>query len=105
MRCPSPRLSVAALLTCGALLAGCGKSSQSTAGGGNRGVGAGQTARRATGVAPKNTVRLGGGDPASDAAAVARAVYPGLTLGSRPQAIVLVDERDRPRALAAGSLP
>jgi hypothetical protein len=104
MRCPSPRLSVAALLTCGALLAGCGKSSPSTAGGGIGGVGAAPTASGAPGVATKNTVRLGGGDPAADAAAVARAVYPGLTPGSRPHAVVLVDERNWPASLAAASL-
>ena len=49
----------------------------------------------------KNTTRMGGSDPASDAAAVARAVYPGLTAATRPQAVVLVDERNWPAALAA----
>jgi hypothetical protein len=104
MRCPSFGLSVAALLICGALLAGCGKSTPPTAGGGIGTTGAVPAASGATGVATKNTVRLGGGDPASDAAAVARAVYPGLTPGSRPQAVVLVDERDWPASLAAASL-
>ena len=58
----------------------------------------------AGGLATKNTTRLGGADPATDAAAVARAVYPGLTSGTRPQAVVLVDERDWPAALAASAL-
>ena len=40
------------------------------------------SAQGAVGVATKNTTRLGGADPVSDAAAVARAVYPGLTTAS-----------------------
>jgi hypothetical protein len=52
----------------------------------------------------KNTVRLGGGNPVTDAAAVARAVYPGLTAGTRPTAVALVDSRDWRTALAASSL-
>jgi hypothetical protein len=103
MRCPSPRLAVAALLTCVAALAGCGKStpSRSAAGGS---IGGTSQASGAAGVATKNTVRLGGSDPASDAAATARAVYPGLTPASRPSAVVLVDERDWAASLAAASL-
>jgi hypothetical protein len=104
MQSPPPRPSVAALLICGALLAGCGKSSTPTIrNGGIGGSGAAATSG-ATGVATKNTVRLGSGDPAADAAAVARAVYPGLTPASRPQAVVLVDERDWSVSLAAASL-
>lgn len=103
MRCPSPRLSVAALLACGAVLTGCGKSTPPRAVVGGAG-GATAEASGAPGVATKNTVRLGGADPASDGAAVARAVYPGLTTASRPQAVVLVDERDWAASLAAGSL-
>jgi hypothetical protein len=52
----------------------------------------------------KNTVRLGGSDPIADAAAVARAVYPGLTTDTRPQAVALVDSRDWRTAVAASSL-
>jgi hypothetical protein len=104
---PSPRLCLAALSICGALLAGCGKSTPSptadkSAGGG--GTGAASASGGAAGVATKNTVRLGGADPATDAAAVARAVYPGLAPASRPQTVVLVDERDWPASLAAASL-
>jgi hypothetical protein len=105
MRCSLPRLSVAALLACGALLAGCGKSALApSAGNGVAGTGATPTAGGAESVATKNTIRLGGADPASDAAAVARAVYSGLTPASRPQAAVLVDERDWAASLAAASL-
>jgi hypothetical protein len=102
MRHPSPRLSVAALLACGALLAGCGKSTPPRTGAG--GAGASQAASGAAGAATKNTVRLGGADPASDGAAVARAVYPGITPASRPGAVVLVDEHDWAASLAAASL-
>jgi hypothetical protein len=55
----------------------------------------------AVSVVTKNTTRLGGADAASDAAAVARAVYPGLTPATRPQVVVVVDERNWPAALAA----
>ena len=55
-------------------------------------------------VATRNTTRLGGADVAADAAAVARAVYPGLTAATRPLAVVLVDERDWLPALAASVL-
>ncbi len=58
----------------------------------------------AAGLSTKNTTRLGGPDPATDAAAVARAVYPGLTASTRPQAVVLVNEGDWPTALAASAL-
>jgi hypothetical protein len=43
-------------------------------------------------VATRNTTRLGGADVAADAAAVARAVYPGLTAATRPLTVVRVDE-------------
>ncbi len=62
------------------------------------------SAQGAVGVATRNTTRLGGRDPASDAAGVARAAYPGLTTASRPQAVVLVDGHDWAAALAASAL-
>jgi hypothetical protein len=58
----------------------------------------------AVSVVTKNTTRLGGADAASGAAAVARAVFPGLTAATRPNAVVLVDERDWPAALASSAL-
>ena len=104
MRAPSP-WSIATVLALGTALAGCGKS------------GPGQSAERApssplapvstrgaSGLATKNTTRLGGGDPTTDAAAVARAVYPGLTAQTRPQMVVLTDERDWLASLAASAL-
>ena len=105
MRAPPPRLLVAVLA--GAALAGCGKSAPSGTGSYRSGSGgpiAQVGTQGATGLATSNTTRLGGSDPAIDAAAVARAVYPGLTAGTRPRAVVLVDEHDWPAALVASAL-
>jgi hypothetical protein len=102
---PPPRLLVLVLVALGVVLAGCGKSgSPQLAGGGPSSQSAQVGAQGVVGVATKNTTRLGGGDPASDAAAVARAVYPGLTGATRPQAVVLVDERNWPASLVASEL-
>src|SRR5580658_1824983 len=101
------RTSLSALAFVLALLAlaGCGKA-------GSLSTGAAGPARKLVAVAPtgavslatRNTTRLGGADVASDAAAVARAVYPGLTATSRPAAVVLVSTHDWPAALAASVL-
>jgi hypothetical protein len=108
MRAPSVRL-LAALALCGAstagVLSGCGKSSEARSSGVAAGsLGTGTVTSGVVGISTKNTTRLGGADPASDAAAVARAVYPGLTPATRPQAVVLVNERNWPAALAASAL-
>lgn len=100
-------------MACAMLMAstGCGKSApapqSSQVSGGTGGTetivvhtGAAGTAATAT----RNTTRLGGSGPIADAAAVARAAYPGLTSATRPQAVVLVDAHDWPAALAASSL-
>lgn len=84
-----------------ALLGGCGKAPiQQTP---VEGTPSTETAG-AVAISTKNTTRLGGATPAQDAAAVARSVYPGVEPQSRPQAVVLVDERDWPAALAASVL-
>jgi hypothetical protein len=108
MRTPPVR-PVAALALCGALavavLTSCGKGTGARGSGAATGsLGTGTVTSGAAGISTKNTTRLGGADPASDAAAVAQAVYPGLTPATRPQAVVLVNERDWPAALAATSL-
>ncbi len=106
MRAARPRLLPAALaLAVAALLTGCGKSAPEPrpSGGPARAL-APVAPQGAVSVATRNTTRLGGPDAATDAAAVARAVYPGLTSASRPAAVVLVDERDWPAALAASVL-
>jgi hypothetical protein len=89
----------------GAVLSGCGKGDASRlAATGTRETGPLPTARGVVGVSTKNTTRLGGAEPASDAAAVAQAVYSGFTAATRPQAVVLVDQRNWPAALAGSSL-
>jgi hypothetical protein len=85
----------------------CGKTLHGHATpGGSTGVGeqGGGASGGAGAVATKNTTRLGGADAASDAAAVALAVYPGLTPATRPQAAALIDEHDWPAALVAATL-
>jgi hypothetical protein len=100
---PAARATVMLLaVALAAALAGCGKTAlrRHPASGPAAAV-APVAAEGAVSVVTKNTARLGGADAASDAAAVARAVYPGLTPATRPQAVVIVDERNWPAALAA----
>ena len=54
--------------------------------------------------ATSNTTRVGGADPASNAAAVALATYPSTEPGLRPAAVALVDEGDWQGAIAASVL-
>ena len=54
--------------------------------------------------ATKNTTRVGGADPIADAAAVARAVFPGGAPGARPRAVVIADQRVWQGGLAAAVL-
>jgi putative cell wall-binding protein len=54
--------------------------------------------------ATKNTTRVGGGDSIATAAAVARAVYPGVEPATRPKAVTLVDKDDWQAGIAAASL-
>ncbi|HEV7585409.1 MAG TPA: hypothetical protein VGO14_06480 [Solirubrobacteraceae bacterium] len=106
------RRTVTLLALAGAVaLAGCGKSAMHTRGAGGGGGGGGPVAsvapvaaEGAMSVVTKNTARLGGADPASDAAAVARAVYPALTEATRPQVVVVVDQRKWGASLAASVL-
>jgi hypothetical protein len=106
MRAPSLRL-LAVLALCGIVLgalAGCGKGTHARGDSGTARSSSGPGARGVVGISTKNTTRLGGATVAEDAAAVAQAVYPGFTPATRPQAVVLADERDWPAALAASSL-
>ncbi|HUB36968.1 MAG TPA: hypothetical protein VL972_09095, partial [Solirubrobacteraceae bacterium] len=102
-----PRLAAALLGAVAAIcaLAGCGKSgtSQPSAGGVETVVihtGGGGVSATAT----RNTTRLGGASPIANAAAVARAAYPGLTPASRPHVVAVADFGDWPAALAASAL-
>jgi hypothetical protein len=98
-----PLLAVLALALAG--LCGCGKGgSEQTAAAGTVAKLTPVAAQGAVSVATRNTTRLGGADAASNAAAVARAVYPGLTPTTRPQAVVLVDQHQWLPALAASVL-
>jgi hypothetical protein len=99
----SPPLLVLIALLTAAALAGCGKSAPVSSTSSTAPIAA-VGVQGAGGLSTKNTTRLGGPDPATDAAAVARAVYPGLTATTRPQAVVLVDEHNWPAALAASAL-
>jgi ell wall binding domain 2 (CWB2) len=106
LRMPSPPLRLAVALLLGAAIAGCGKSLPAAGLGRGAEVAtvAGTRGPVAVGVATKNTTRLGGANPVEDAAAVALATNPGLTPATRPRAVVIVDDRDWPAALAAAAL-
>jgi putative cell wall-binding protein len=54
--------------------------------------------------ATKNTIRVGGGDAAADAAGVASAVFPAVGPSSRPTAVVLADSEDWQGAVTASVL-
>ncbi|MEY2534553.1 MAG: hypothetical protein QOF29_2463 [bacterium] len=54
--------------------------------------------------ATKNTTRVGGADAVANAAAVARAVYPGPSVQNRPRVVALVDARDWRNGVAAAVL-
>jgi Cell wall binding domain 2 (CWB2) len=54
--------------------------------------------------ATDNTTRIGGSDPAANAAAAALAVFPSTTPGQRPAAVTLVGEEDWAGAIAAAVL-
>jgi hypothetical protein len=54
--------------------------------------------------ATSNTTRVGGSDPASNAAGVALAVYPAVEEAQRPAAVVLVDDGDWQGGVAAAVL-
>src|SRR5580704_16256771 len=99
-------LPLTAALLLGATLAGCGKSLPGEGRGHSAGVTTvpGTGALAASGLATKNTTRVGGADPIADAAAVALTVNPGLTPATRPAAVVLVNAHDWTAALAASAL-
>lgn len=104
MRIPTQRIAVAIAVACTTMY-GCGKELHTqTPTGGGRGPLAAVSENGAGGLSTKNTTRLGGATSAVDAAAVALAVYPGLTTATRPQAAVVVDDGNWQAALAASTL-
>lgn len=54
--------------------------------------------------ATKNTTRVGGADPVTDAAGVALSVFPGQSVETRPPAVALADQGDWRAATAASAL-
>ena len=103
----TPRRLLGPLLALGLVsaLAGCGKTGLTHTSGALSPLKLLPVAPQgALSVSTKNTTRLGGADAPSDAAAVARAVYPGLTAASRPQAVVIVDTNNWGASLAAAAL-
>ncbi len=103
------RGSAAAALVSAALLAGC------SLGGGDEPsrppqLGAKSGDKQAAvklgfpSIATRNTVRVGGGDAASDVAGVASAVFPATGRSTRPTAVVLVDKDDWQAAVTAAPL-
>lgn len=103
MRVPPLPIAAFVLVLCAAV-SGCGKTLSQQALEHGSGAAAAVGARGPGGLSTKNTTRLGGSGSAIDAAAVAMAVYPGLTPATRPQVVALVDGRDWPAALAASTL-
>src|SRR4051794_8480472 len=106
---PSRRMRLRVLALALALaVAGCGKGSS---GGASNQPGIGVKGDKPQGAqnlgfpqfATKNTTRIGGADPVADAAATARAIYPGTTPDSRPDAVTLVPQ-DWATATAAAAL-
>lgn len=92
--------------------AGCGKGDAGSGGspGGTPAIGAKSDEKDAATdlgfptFATKNTTRVGSGDPAATAAAVARAVYPSQERAGRAAALALAPAKDWRVALAAASL-
>ena len=77
--------------------------------GGNAGAGGSPSGQTATQLgypafATNNTTRIGGADPASNAAGVALAAFPSTTSAQRPAAVALVGEDDWQGAIAASVL-
>jgi hypothetical protein len=122
VRRPSALVALLCSLLACVLVAGCGGGSDgtSTPQGGVSGVsklkrsapktGADSTSDKAAAslgfpdFATKNTTRVGGADPITDAAGVALAVFPSGSKASRPKAVALADARDWRPATAAAAL-
>jgi hypothetical protein len=96
--------STALASACAVLAVGCGKALPRQRGERGPGSVAAVGFQGAGGLSTRNITRLGGSSSAIDAAAVAVAMYPGLTSATRPRTVVLVDRQDWPGALAASLL-
>jgi putative cell wall-binding protein len=100
----SRRMRRALVITVCLALAGCGGKTSTTATQPNLGAkGTDTQAAQGLGfpaVATKNTTRVGGADPAANAAAVSQAVFP----ASHPSAVTIVDSGDWRAGIAAAAL-
>jgi hypothetical protein len=97
--------SVPLVLAAAVLATGCGRSSDSGPVMGVKDSDAGAAQRLGfPGFATKNTTRVAGHDPAADAAAVARAVFPAASKATRPAAIAIADGKDWRAALVSSVL-
>jgi hypothetical protein len=105
------RPAIAFVLAVALAAAGCGGSGKGGLGVGPQEPQVGATGAQATAAtqlgfpsfATKNTTRIGGADPAADAAGVSRAVFPATSPDTRPDAVALIDARDW-RAGVAGAV-
>ncbi|MCW2999926.1 MAG: hypothetical protein JWN65_3475 [Solirubrobacterales bacterium] len=108
---PARPLAVLATIAVAIAAGGCGRAKsadQGSSDGPRMGVkGTAEDAAADLGfpaIATKNTTRVAGADAIADAAAVTRAVYPGGSPLSLPEAVALVDVGDWRTALVAASL-
>ncbi|HEY2632012.1 MAG TPA: cell wall-binding repeat-containing protein [Solirubrobacteraceae bacterium] len=102
MLIPTRGIVVATAIACIAMC-GCGKNLPARVPGGGAGTGA-PAGESGGGIpATKNTTRLGGANSVVDAAAVATAIYPGLTPATRPETVVVADASDWQAALVAST--
>jgi putative cell wall-binding protein len=101
-----PALLPALLLAAVVALSACGRKDQGTDSASRPapGTSANQPGPGFAAFATKNTTRIAGKDPISNAAATAQAVFPSGTDGDHPQAVVLTDAGDWHTALAASVL-
>jgi hypothetical protein len=111
IRIPARPLAVVATIAVAMAAGGCGRaksddpSSSSRPSIGGKGTAADAAADLGfPAFATKNTTRVAGADAIADAAAVTRAVYPGGSPLSLPEAVTLVDVGDWRTALVAASL-
>jgi hypothetical protein len=109
------RRTACLLVALASLTAGCGgKATVFSGGGQSAGQQAGATGSPGSSstpsglgipeIATKNTTRIAGADPVSNAAAVALAVFPSRAAGTHPAAVALAPTDDWQAALAASSL-
>jgi putative cell wall binding repeat protein len=103
----TPQAACAAALAASALLAGCSLGDDSTRPP-QLGAKSGEKDAAAKlgfpASATRNTLRVGGGDAAADAAGVANAVFPAQGNATRPTAVVLVDKDDWQAAVSGSVL-